>query len=345
MAEKKRVVLVGSGNWGSAIARIVGVNVQEHKEFHPAVKMWVFEEMVDGRKLTEIINEQHENTKYLPGFKIPENVVACPDVMETVKDADILIFVLPHQFIRKVCQDINDHVKRGAFGISLIKGIDSSEGGIQLISDVIHKMLHIDMSVLMGANLARDVAKEDFCEATIGSRYTEQGKILKLLFDRPHFRTNVVPDVATVELCGALKNIVAVGAGFCDGLKYGTSTKAAVMRIGLLEMSKFVAIYYGGVQMSTLLESCGVADLICTSFGGRNRRIAEAFALTGKPIEVLEAELLNGQKLQGPLTAKEVHDVLEEDGRVEEFPLMTAVYRVCYEGLPVQDLLKVISKL
>ena len=60
---------------GSAIARIVGVNVQEHKEFHTAVKMWVFEEMVDGRKLTEIINEQHENTKYLPGFKIPENVV------------------------------------------------------------------------------------------------------------------------------------------------------------------------------------------------------------------------------------------------------------------------------
>lgn len=67
---------------GSAIARIVGVNVQEHKEFHTAVKMWVFEEMVDGRKLTEIINEQHENTKYLPGFKIPENVVrTCTSVI------------------------------------------------------------------------------------------------------------------------------------------------------------------------------------------------------------------------------------------------------------------------
>lgn len=341
----KRVAIIGSGNWGSAIARIVGTNVKEQDGFHEEVKMWVFEEMVDGRKLTEIINQDHVNVKYLPGFQIPDNVIACPDVAESVKDADILVFVLPHQFIRKVCEEINSHIKPGAFGITLIKGMDTVEGGIKLISEVIKNLLNINMSALMGANLAAEVARKDFCEATIGASDPEQGRILKLLFNRPHFRITVVPDAPTVELCGALKNIVAVAAGLCDGLKYGTSTKAAVIRIGLQEMWQFIQTYYTGVQSETLLESCGVADLIATCFGGRNRRVSEALVLTGKPIEVLEAEMLNGQKLQGPLTASEVHEFLKKDGKEEQFPLFTAVHRICYEGLPPQDLIKSISKL
>jgi glycerol-3-phosphate dehydrogenase (NAD+) len=301
--------------------------------------------MVNGKKLTEIINETHCNVKYLPDFTLPDNVVACPDVVETAQDADILIFVLPHQFIRRVCSSLKDHVKPGAYGISLIKGIDSEDGHIQLITQVIHKILGIDMSALMGANIAMDVAKQDFCEATIGSAVEEQGQVLKLLFDRPQFRINVVPDAPTVELCGALKNIVAVAAGFMDGLKYGASTKSAVIRIGLQEMWRFVSHYYEGCQYSTLLESCGVADLIATCFGGRNRRVAEAYVTTGKPIEILEAEMLQGQKLQGPLTAKEVHDVLLKDGKVDDFPLMTAVYKICFEKQPPQDLVKQLAKL
>lgn len=346
MAEKKRVAIIGSGNWGSAIARIVGWNVKEKKEgFEEEIKMWVFEEKVDGKNLTEIINETHCNVKYLPDFTLPDNVIASPDVVDTAKDADILVFVLPHQFIRKVCNDLKDHVKPGAYGVSLIKGIDSEEGHIQLITQVIHNILNIDMSALMGANIAMDVARQDFCEATIGSAVPEQGEVLKLVFQRPEFRINVVPDAPTVELCGALKNVVAVAAGFMDGLKYGASTKSAVIRIGLQEMWRFVSFYYNGCQYSTLLESCGIADLIATCFGGRNRRVAEAFVTTGKPIEELETEMLGGQKLQGPLTAKEVHDVLVADGKVEEFPLMTAVYQICAGEQTPQDLVKQLSKL
>jgi glycerol-3-phosphate dehydrogenase (NAD+) len=345
MSGKKRVAIIGSGNWGSAIARIVGWNVQEREGFEREVRMWVYEEMVNGRKLTEIINETHCNEKYLPDFTIPDNVVADPDLVSTARDADILIFVLPHQFIRRVCSDLKDHIKPGAFGISLIKGIDSEEGHIQLITEVIHKLLGIDMSALMGANIAMDVAKQDFCEATIGSAVEEQGQILKLVFQRPQFRINVVPDAPTVELCGALKNIVAVAAGFMDGLKYGASSKSAVIRIGLQEMWRFVSFYYQGCQYSTLLESCGVADLIATCFGGRNRRVAEAFVTTGKPIEELEVEMLGGQKLQGPLTAKEVHDVLVNDGKVDEFPLMTAVHMICTGQQKPQDLVTQLAKL
>lgn len=341
----KRVAIVGSGNWGSAIARIVGVNVKENPIFHDEVKMWVFEEMVNGRKLTEIINQEHENVKYLKGFKIPNNVIACPDASETVKDADILVFVIPHQFIRKVCGSIKTAIKPGAYGISLIKGMDTEEGKIRLISDVIQTSLNIEMSVLMGANIAKDVAQGDFCECTIGSKNTEEGQVLKQLFHQPHFRVTVVSDVSTVELCGALKNIVAVAAGFCDGLDHGASTKAAVIRIGLLEMWHFIRLYFGGQDMHTLLESCGVADLIATCSGGRNRRVSEAFVRSGKSFDVLEEELLNGQKLQGPLTAKEVHDILQKENKMDEFPLLTAVYRICYEGTPPGDLLKTVAKL
>jgi glycerol-3-phosphate dehydrogenase (NAD+) len=121
MSEKKRVAIIGSGNWGSAIARIVGWNVQEKDGFEREIKMWVYEEIVNGKKLTEIINETHCNEKYLPGFTIPDNVVAVPDLVETATGADILVFVLPHQFVRRICSQLKGHVKSGAYGISLIK--------------------------------------------------------------------------------------------------------------------------------------------------------------------------------------------------------------------------------
>lgn len=117
----KKVCIVGSGNWGSAIAKIVGGNAGRLAHFDPRVTMWVFEEDVGGRKLTEIINTQHENVKYLPGHKLPPNVVAVPDVVQASADADILIFVVPHQFIGKICDQLKGHLKADAIGLSLIK--------------------------------------------------------------------------------------------------------------------------------------------------------------------------------------------------------------------------------
>ena len=118
----KKVCIVGSGNWGSAIARLVGANTARFPErFVKDVNMWVFEEEVDGRKLTEIINTEHENVKYLPGRPLPHNIVAIPDISDAALEADILIFVLPHQFIKRACGPLNGKLKPGATGLSLIK--------------------------------------------------------------------------------------------------------------------------------------------------------------------------------------------------------------------------------
>ncbi|XP_007553751.1 glycerol-3-phosphate dehydrogenase 1-like protein [Poecilia formosa] len=334
----QKVCIVGSGNWGSSIAKIIGHNVKASNRFNPLVNMWVYEEMIDGRKLTEIINTEHENVKYLPGHKLPKNVVAVPNITEAMKGASILVFVIPHQFISKLCDEMKPHVTEGAIGISLIKGIDEGPDGLKLISDIIREKLQIDVSVLMGANIANEVADEKFCETTIGAKNEAQGQLLKELLQTPNFRITVVPESDTVELCGALKNIVAVGAGFCDGLGFGDNTKAAVIRLGLMEMVAFAKMFCkGNVSSGTFLESCGVADLITTCYGGRNRRVAEAFVKTSKSIAELEAEMLNGQKLQGPQTSAEVYKILQKRGIVKKFPLFVAVYQICYEGKEVKE--------
>jgi len=194
----KKVCIVGSGNWGSAIARLVGANTARFPErFVKDVNMWVFEEEVDGRKLTEIINTEHENVKYLPGRPLP--------------------------------------------------------------------------------------------------------------------------------------------------LKMGDNTKAAIIRLGLKEMIKYGDTFYPGGDHATYFESCGVADLITTCYGGRNRKVSEAFVVRKKSIVELESDMLNGQKLQGPETAAEVNHMLASKGLEAEFPLFTAVHKVCLGELEPEQLIGAIK--
>jgi glycerol-3-phosphate dehydrogenase (NAD+) len=210
MTAAKKICIVGSGNWGSTIAKIVGLNVRGGGKnlFVERVNMYVFEETINGEKLTEIINTRHENVKYLPGHKLPDNVVAVPDVVEAAKDADILIFVVPHQFIRGLCKALDGKIKPSARAVSLIKGFDEVDGHLDLISNALRRALKIECAILMGANIAGEVADEKFCEATLGCKNAAVGQELKCIFQMPYFRITVVPDEETVEACGALKRML-----------------------------------------------------------------------------------------------------------------------------------------
>ncbi|KAI8850142.1 NAD-dependent glycerol-3-phosphate dehydrogenase C-terminus-domain-containing protein, partial [Chytridium lagenaria] len=327
---KHKVCIIGSGNWGSVISKIVGTNIVALPDFDPQVRMWVFEEKVDGRNLSELINEKHENVKYLPGVKLPSNIIADPDLLSTTQNATHIIFVLPHQFIPSTTRTLTPHIASSVHAISLTKGVNFHDGDIELISDMIQRNLGVDCSVLMGANIAAEVAEE------------RVGEEWKKVFRTKYFRVQtfrLLDDVAGVELCGALKNIVGVAAGLVDGLKYGDNTKAAIMRIGMMEMRKFAKSFYKSVKDETFFESCGVADVITTCLGGRNRGLAAAHVTTGKSFTELEAELLNGQKLQGPQTSKEVYEILKAKGCTEEYPLFTQVYRICWEGAKPESII------
>lgn len=336
----KRVCIVGAGNWGSVAAMMIGRNVQRFDHFHKTVNMWVFEEIVDGRKLTEIINTDHVNKKYLPNHTLPDNVVAVPELLDAARDCNVLVFVLPHQFLPRTCRTLKGNIPEDAISISLIKGIDFNDQGVVLMSDIIKNELGIDVSVLSGANIANEIADRKFCESTIGYSNSDNAAIFYQMFNEKTFRISLVKDVEAVQVYGAIKNVIALGAGFCDSLDMGNNTKAALIRIGLLEIHRFAQKYYGPINDTTMVESCGLADLITTCMGGRNRRVSEAFGRAGgkRSWEELEAEMLNGQKLQGTSTCVEVMNILKRDQCVDEFPFMHLIYNIAYEGAAIETI-------
>jgi glycerol-3-phosphate dehydrogenase (NAD+) len=208
----------------------------------------------------------------------------------------------------------------------------------------------------MGANVADEVARGEFCESTLACNFESHplNEETRLILDAPSFAVQHCTDVAGAEVCGALKNVVALGAGFVDGLGLGGNTKAALLRVGILEIAAFAKYFFKNVQQSTFWQSCGIADLITTCYGGRNRKCAEAFAkqvraTTGMGRDTchqlwtqIEEGLLNGQKLQGTLTSKDVYQVLQSNGLTDAFPLFSTVYEIAFEGRPVQDIVQAI---
>merc|ERR1711977_687477 len=199
-----------------------------------------------------------------------------------------------------------------------------------------------------GANVANEVARGDFCEATVGATDAMTGAVHQMVFNTKSFSVNVVDEVASVELCGALKNVVALAAGFTDGLGMGSNTKAAIVRIGLKEMETFIKHFYPETSSHVFFESCGVADLITTCFAGRNRKCAEAFASNraagGKRSwEDIETELLSGQKLQGTLTAQEIMPLIKANKLEAKLPLMCAIYDIAFNDHPPDSLFKALA--
>ncbi|GAB1601735.1 glycerol-3-phosphate dehydrogenase [NAD(+)], cytoplasmic-like [Argonauta hians] len=291
--------------------------------------MYMYEEIFEGKNLSEIFNKDHVNAKYLPGVKLPDNIFAEPNISKAVEGADILLFVIPHQFIRGVCLAIKGHIKNKAIAVSLTKGFYLTDGGLKFLSNIISDSLQIPCSVLIGANFAMELVNESFCEATIGCQDKDTATLLKTLFSTNYFRCSVVEDVITVEACGALKNIVAVGAGIIDGLKLGRNTKAAILRIGMLEIVNFNDTFFKDCNLRTYFESCGFANLVATAYGGRNKRLGETLVYTTKSIAELESEILNGQSFQGPIIAKEVYELLKSQNMIDKFPLFVAVNLVC----------------
>ncbi|KAA8915811.1 hypothetical protein TRICI_002021 [Trichomonascus ciferrii] len=346
-SKKFRVCVIGSGNWGTTVAKIVAENAAEKPElFQSEVRMWVYQEQLDGQNLTDIINAKHENVKYLPDIKLPSNLVADPDIKNTVKGADLVVFNIPHQFLRNICKQLQGIDFTGVRAISCLKGLEVSKDGVLLLSDYIEQQLGMHCGVLSGANLAPEVAKEKYCETTIAyprpSDYYEgdiDESILKTLFQRQYFHVRISPDVAGVSIGGALKNVVALTAGFVEGRGWGDNAKAAIMRRGLLEMIKFSKTFFPDAKATTFTaESAGVADLITSCAGGRNHRVGMEMARTGKPIEQIEKELLNGQSAQGICTAREVNELLTEKNMADDFPLFTATYKIAFEDLNIDDL-------
>lgn len=354
-SEPFKIAVIGSGNWGTTIAKILAENSQAHPHlFKHNVDMWVHEEEVNGRKLTSIINEDHENVRYLPGVKLPNNLRANANIVDVAKDVDLLVFNLPHQFLPRICSQLKGNLKPTCRGISCLKGLEVNKDGVKLLSQAITDDLGIVCGALSGANLAPEIARGKWSETTIAykipSDFRGPGKdidhsVLRAAFHRPYFHVSVIEDVAGISIAGALKNIVALAVGFVEGLGWGDNAKAAIMRVGLLETVDFSMVFFPESDQATFLkESAGVADLITTCSGGRNVRVGRYMAETGADAQTAEKKLLNGQSSQGVITAKEVHELLTSVGRVNEFPLFEVTYQIIYGTESIENLPKLLER-
>lgn len=241
------------------------------------------------------------------------------------------------------------------------------------------KIPSFQCGVLMGANIANEVAKQQHvCESTLAcdfsDRHSSAGSLnerTRLLFHNEQcFRIQHITDICLTEICGAIKNCVALGAGFVDGLHYGSNTKAALLRVGLHEMYHFALYFFplnsskananshpanqNKIQNTTMMESCGVADLITTCYSGRNRSCAATFARERRMIQAgvfdrtfqsceqhwedIERRILKGQKIQGVSTVYEVYQVLQAHDRTQFFPLLTTIYSITFGMEPVTSI-------
>jgi glycerol-3-phosphate dehydrogenase (NAD+) len=208
------------------------------------------------------------NSRYLPDVELPKNLRAVPRLVDVVQDATLIIFVTPHQFLHTVIKDLQrvpGSIHPGARAVSAIKGVEVHGTEISTFASLIEKELGTPCSALSGANIALEVALGQFCETTIGTPSSADAALWHAVFDAPSFRVATVEDVNGVSLSGALKNVVALAAGMVDGLRLGGNTKAAILRIGLAEMTEFTLEFFPGSKRGTFSnESAGIADLITT---------------------------------------------------------------------------------
>lgn len=337
----KKISIIGNGNWGTAIGRLLANNTIESSIFEKDVRMWGCSEEFEGRVLNDIINSDSINPKYLPGIHLPENLKAVDDI-RTLGDSDVLVFALPHQYIEAI-EPLKGLVKNNCIGVSLTKGfIDAEDGDIDLVSRSIHRILDINVSVMMGANIADQVARDMISEGTLGYTDEDAADIVYKLFNSYTYRVTKIKDVYGVEISGTLKNVVSMAYGFAEGLGYCTNTKVAIFRNGFAEMRKFFKFFYPMATTESLFQSSGVGDLLVSCMSGRNFRCAKIMA--EKRMDLKEAEeTMRFTKLQGPTTALIVYNYLKRQKRIDEFPLMSTVYRICYEDEAYDSILECIS--
>ncbi len=180
------ITVVGSGNWGTTVARRIALNLLDADAEHPAsrfnkeIKMNVYEEQVHGRNLSEIINTDHENVKYLKGVRLPETIVADPDLISACASADVLFFIVPHQFLPSILAQLQGHVKSDVIAVSMIKGLSVCTKGPLLLSSMIQDKLSLtkEVAVVMGANIAAEVGNHLFFAAEVVGQHLPEFLIL-----------------------------------------------------------------------------------------------------------------------------------------------------------------------
>ncbi|NLG53609.1 MAG: NAD(P)-dependent glycerol-3-phosphate dehydrogenase [Clostridiales bacterium] len=308
------IAVIGSGAWGTALAVMLARNGKN-------VVLWSF---LEEEHLN--LTKDRQNKRFLPGVMFPENL-SLSDDLSCVKDAGIVINAVPSFAVGDISKAYSDKLSPKTVIVNVSKGIDRESG--RRLSEIIacNTGGKFDVAALSGPSHAEEVGRDIPTAIIAASKSKRAAGLVQDVFMNRSFRVYTTPDIVGVELGGALKNIIALAAGICDGMKLGDNTKAALMTRGLAEMAR-LGVALGG-QSETFAGLAGIGDLIvtCTSMHSRNRR---AGILIGEGATPEEAVKKVGAVVEG-YYATQAGMLLAEKAKIE-MPITAKVYEVLYKG-------------
>ncbi len=315
-----KVTVLGSGGWGTALALLLQENGND-------VTVWSYTEEESNR-----LRETRENP-LLPGVKLPEEMNFSTD-MACVKGCGAIVMATPSFAVRSTAAQLRELADEGTIIISVSKGIekDSSLRLSQVIEQEVQGKCPV--VVLSGPSHAEEVGRHIPTGVVVAADDMEVARTVQDLFMNKRFRVYTTDDKVGTEICAALKNVIALCAGCCDGMGYGDNTKAMLMTRGLAEMAR-LGVALGG-RKESFTGLAGVGDLIvtCCSMHSRNRRCGILIG-QGKPVEEAVKEI--GAVVEGYYAAANARTLAQKAG--VEMPIAQAAYEVLYEGRDVHTVI------
>ncbi len=311
-----KISVLGAGGWGTTLAILLHYN--GHR-----VSLWEYK-----RAYAKELNKKRENSHYLPKIKIPKEILITHDLEESTDDKNLIVLAVPSQFLRVVIKKIDRKNLEDAILVSVAKGIekDSLMTVSQMLKDVYPFLNESQLSVLSGPSHAEEVSQRIPTAVVAASVDEETSKTVQAAFMTSYFRVYSSTDILGVELGGAFKNVIAIGAGIIDGAGFGDNTKAAIMTRGVAEISRLGLAM--GAQPDTFAGLSGMGDLIvtCMSRHSRNRYVGEQIGKGKKLKDVLKSmEMI----AEGVVTSKSASQLAVK--YEVETPITTEVYKILYE--------------
>ncbi len=310
-----KVAVIGAGSWGTALSLVLADNNHD-------VKLWSY-------RLAQVeeINEKQTNEKYLPNIKLPNNIKAYHQIVDAIEGTDYIVLVVPTKAIREVCQMIKPNLRDDQIIVHASKGIEPETHLriSEMIDDELGNHLKSNCVVLSGPSHAEEVAERQPTTVTAASENSEHAEKVQLLFMNEKFRVYTHSDVVGVEIGGALKNIIALGAGISDGLGYGDNAKAALITRGLAEITRL------GVKLNanplTFAGLTGIGDLIvtCTSVHSRNWKTGNRLGKGEKLNQILDDM---GMVVEGVRTTKAVYQLSIKEQI--DMPITAGLYEILF---------------
>jgi glycerol-3-phosphate dehydrogenase (NAD(P)+) len=296
-----KLAIIGGGSWGTALAVVLAPKFEE-------VRLWMHE-----ASLAEKVSLTRENDVFLPGIRLPESVTITSALCDSVRGAQIVLGVMPSHFAREIYQALAPSLNEEMIFVSATKGIE--RGSLLRMSQVVQQVLEPAFRprvvALSGPTFAREVALGEPAAVVVASTDLDLAARVQASFSGPTFRLYTNSDPTGVEVGAALKNVIAIAAGVCQGLGLGSNTQAALITRGLVEITR-LAVAMGG-QPKTLAGLAGLGDLVLTCSGdlSRNRTVGKELAsgknlaqivgsmkMIAEGVETCDAAVALGRKFQ-----------------------------------------------